>query len=196
MSCEATTGGEPDGRKPLFHLRVCVPGHKSSISPVVQSLMEVVVETSCASGKEFEIETALREALANAVVHGCGNDPSKVIECTLTRSGLGELVIVVRDPGPGFDPASVPSPVTGENMYSNHGRGLYLIKQLMDDVRFEGGGSEVRMVLRPAKFSSRIHQARPARSSRRKGQAHMTLRNAGGRLACGVAGIAQPETEG
>jgi serine/threonine-protein kinase RsbW len=107
--------------------------------------MEVVRETQCAAGTEFEIETALREALANAVVHGCRNDPSKVVECALSCSQSGELIIVVRDPGPGFDPASVPNPVTGENVYSTHGRGVYLITQMMDDVRFERGGSEIHM---------------------------------------------------
>lgn len=145
MSSEPLPRSELKGKKPLSHLRVCVPGHQSSISPVVRRLMEVVRETQCAAGTEFEIETALREALANAVVHGCRNDPSKVVECALSCSQSGELIIVVRDPGPGFDPASVPNPVTGENVYSTHGRGVYLITQMMDDVRFERGGSEIRM---------------------------------------------------
>ena len=52
---------------------------------------------------------------------------------------------VVRDPGEGFDPKSVPSPVEGEQLYSAHGRGIYLINELMDEVRFEKGGSEIRM---------------------------------------------------
>jgi serine/threonine-protein kinase RsbW len=111
--------------------------------------MEVVRERGCALGKEFEIEIALREALANAVVHGCANDPSKVVECECSCDAAGELVIVVRDPGPGFDPACIASPVSGENVYSPHGRGIYLITQLMDEAWFERGGSEIHMVLRP-----------------------------------------------
>jgi serine/threonine-protein kinase RsbW len=112
--------------------------------------MEALAEKRCGCGKEFEIETALREALANAVVHGCGDDASKTVECTLANSALGELIIVVLDPGPGFDPTSVPSPVTEENVHSSHGRGLYLIKHLMDGVQFERGGREIHMVLREA----------------------------------------------
>jgi serine/threonine-protein kinase RsbW len=112
--------------------------------------MEVVKEIGCAVGKEFEVEIALHEALANAVVHGCGNDPAKVVECELSCVDAGELVIVVRDPGPGFDPASVPNPVAEENVYSTHGRGIYLIRQLLDDVWFERGGSEIHMVLKLA----------------------------------------------
>lgn len=145
MSCEPTPCSALDGPRLIFHLSVCVPGHRSAISPVVQGVMEVVRETKCAAGKEFEIETALREALANAVVHGCESDASKVAECSVSCREAGEVLIVVRDPGPGFDPASIPSPVAGENVYSTHGRGIYLITRLMDEVWFERGGREIHM---------------------------------------------------
>jgi serine/threonine-protein kinase RsbW len=59
------------------------------------------------------------------------------------------MLIVVRDPGPGFDPASIPSPVTGQNLFSTGGRGIFLINQLMDEVRFEKGGTEIRMRVAP-----------------------------------------------
>jgi serine/threonine-protein kinase RsbW len=58
------------------------------------------------------------------------------------------VLIVVRDPGTGFDPAGLPNPVIGENVYSNHGRGVYLINQLMDDVRFFKNGTEIHMIKR------------------------------------------------
>ena len=55
------------------------------------------------------------------------------------------MLIIVRDPGSGFDPFEVPNPINGENVYSNHGRGIYLINQLMDEVSFERNGAEIRM---------------------------------------------------
>jgi serine/threonine-protein kinase RsbW len=55
------------------------------------------------------------------------------------------MLIVVRDPGPGFDPAAIPSPTVGQNIYRHHGRGIYLINQLMDEVSFDKGGTEIRM---------------------------------------------------
>lgn len=145
MSCNPTPCLAVDGGKVLFHLSIRIPGHRSSISPVVQGVMEAARQAKCAAGKEFEIEMALREALANAVNHGCGGDASQVVECSVSCCESGEVVIVVRDPGPGFDPASIPSPVAGENVYSTHGRGIYLITQLMDDVWFERGGREIHM---------------------------------------------------
>ena len=135
------------GQDRAGRLSICVPGHQSSISPAVETLMERVRETQCGAGREFQIETALREALANAIVHGCRNDPSRAVDCALWCRQSGELVVVVRDPGPGFDPSSVPNPSTGENVFSTHGRGIYLIRQVMDDVWFERGGSEIHMVL-------------------------------------------------
>jgi serine/threonine-protein kinase RsbW len=145
MCSEPTTGRSPDGANLLFRLTLSVPGHVRSISPVVQGMMAVVRETGCAPGKEFEIELALWEALANAIIHGCGNDASKAVECSVCGSGSGQVTIAVRDPGPGFDPASIPSPLAGESLYSAHGRGIYLITRLMDEVWFERGGTEIHM---------------------------------------------------
>jgi anti-sigma regulatory factor (Ser/Thr protein kinase) len=55
------------------------------------------------------------------------------------------LTIVVRDPGPGFDPAAVPNPLEGENVFRGSGRGVFLINQLMDEVRYADRGREVLM---------------------------------------------------
>jgi serine/threonine-protein kinase RsbW len=90
-------------------------------------------------------DVVLREALANANVHGCKADPDKKIECTVTGDNDRGILIVVRDPGPGFDAASLPSPTEGQNLHADHGRGIYLINKLMDEVQYERNGSEIRM---------------------------------------------------
>ncbi len=116
-----------------------------SINPVAEWVMEFVKNTSCAPGKEFEVELALREALANAIIHGCKGDKEKNIQLCVACDPQGGLLIVVRDEGPGFDPNKVHSPLHGENIFSDHGRGIYLINQLMDEVTFDKGGTEIRM---------------------------------------------------
>jgi anti-sigma regulatory factor (Ser/Thr protein kinase) len=55
------------------------------------------------------------------------------------------MLIVIRDPGPGFDPKDIPSPIHGQNIFSTHGRGIFLINQLVDDVHYEKGGTEIHM---------------------------------------------------
>jgi serine/threonine-protein kinase RsbW len=129
-------------------VRKQVPGKLEALTPAVEEVMEQARGMECSQGKEFEIETALREALANAIRHGCGNDPDKLVEVCVACDPARGLLIVVRDPGRGFDPASIPSPVRGRNVFRHHGRGIYLINQLMDEVSFEKGGTEIRMLKR------------------------------------------------
>jgi serine/threonine-protein kinase RsbW len=100
----------------------------------------------CAAGKDAAIEVALNEALANAVVHGAKADPSKLIECEVECDQERGMLIVVRDPGQGFDPKSLPNPLRGRNLLSSHGRGIYLINQLMDEVKFLKNGTEIHMI--------------------------------------------------
>jgi len=107
--------------------------------------MQVVRDTECAIGKEEAIELALSEALANAVIHGAKSDPLKVVECDVACEEKLGMLIVVRDPGPGFDPSTIPNPLEGENIFSNHGRGIFLINQLMDEVQFKNHGKEIHM---------------------------------------------------
>ena len=67
----------------------------------------------------------------------------------------GDLLVVVRDPGPGFDPARVPDPGEGPNRLRDGGRGIHLINEFMDEVRFALDGREIQMHKRgPAPGSS------------------------------------------
>ena len=132
----------------IVRLDVELPGEAAAISPVVDRVLALTRDVGCAQGKEFEIETALREALANAVRYGCEHNPSKTVQLTVSCDQSRGMLIVVRDPGPGFDPDQVPSPIAGDNLYSNHGRGIFLINQLMDQVEYGHGGTEIRMLKR------------------------------------------------
>jgi serine/threonine-protein kinase RsbW len=134
--------------KLILKLSVTLAGDKNCVDPVVQGIMQLVKQMHCAGGKEEAVQLALNEALANAVVHGAKADPSKLVECEVTCDETRGMVIVVRDPGKGFNPASIPSPVNGQNIYSDHGRGIYLINQLMDEVKFLKNGTEIQMIKR------------------------------------------------
>ena len=129
----------------IVRLDVELPGDAAAITPVVDRVLALARDSGCAKGKEFEIETALREALANAVRYGCDHNASKTVQLSVACDQDLGMIIVVRDPGPGFDPAQVPSPVAAEQLFSDHGRGIFLISQLMDHVEFGHGGREIRM---------------------------------------------------
>jgi serine/threonine-protein kinase RsbW len=127
----------------LWRADVLVASTIEAISPAVDRLMQLFKTSCCPSEHEFAVEMALREALSNAIIHGNRQDPRKKVRiccaCDLKRG----ILIVVKDQGEGFDPTRIPNPLIGERIYSEHGRGIYLINLLMDEVEFRGGGTEV-----------------------------------------------------
>ena len=139
---------EFEDKKFILKLQRQLEGRKEAIPPFVDEVMKIVESMGCAQGREREVEVALIEALANAVVHGCNNDPNKSIECCVACDESRGILIVIRDPGPGFDPKVIPSPVVGQNLFSTHGRGVFLINQLVDEVHYEKGGTEIHMTIK------------------------------------------------
>jgi anti-sigma regulatory factor (Ser/Thr protein kinase) len=132
-------------------LNLVIPADPGAIPAVSDGVMQVVREKRCAEGHEIEVEIAVREALANAIKHGCGSDRTKSVQCCVAVEDDGELLIVVRDPGPGFDPAKLTNPLGESGLMRESGRGVFFINQFMDDVRYEDGGRELHMRRRPQK---------------------------------------------
>jgi anti-sigma regulatory factor (Ser/Thr protein kinase) len=92
------------------------------------------------------IGLAVREALVNAIVHGNQCEPQKNVRVCVAAYENCELVIIVKDSGSGFDPSRLPDPTAAENLLADHGRGIFLMKQLMDELDFKfDHGTEVNM---------------------------------------------------
>jgi len=95
---------------------------------------------------------AVRESVINAIVHGNKSDPAKLVFIDFAatpESDPVDLIVSVRDQGPGFDPSRLNDPLTPDNVLKASGRGIFLIRQFMDDVSVERarqGGMEVRML--------------------------------------------------
>lgn len=122
-----------------------MPANSEAIASVVDAICETLVSLEVPEQKRLEVALALQEALSNAVVHGCGNDSTKHVRCRMKSDPQGRIVITVTDPGLGFSPDLIPDPRKDENLHADHGRGVYLIRQLMDEVHFEHRGSEITM---------------------------------------------------
>ena len=131
-------------------MNLVLPAIPSSIPAVSEGVRQLLESKGWTDDELMPVELAIDEALANAIRHGCKNDPTKKVQCVVTTDAKGEVVIVVRDPGPGFDAAKVPNPLAGENVLKPSGRGVFLINQLMDEVGFADGGREVQMRKRRA----------------------------------------------
>jgi len=99
------------------------------------------------------VSVAIRESVINAIKHGNRNDASKhvFVEFETANTSVPELTIRVRDQGEGFDPETVADPLAPENLLKSSGRGIFLIRNFMDDVQLQRapqGGMEIRMVKR------------------------------------------------
>jgi serine/threonine-protein kinase RsbW len=143
VSAEFSSGPENTALTEL--LDRSMPADSEAIATVVDAISEILAQLEIPEQKLLEVALAVQEALANAVVHGCGNDPSKQVRCRMKSDPQGRIVITVTDPGPGFSPGLLSDPKRRENLREDHGRGVYLIHQLMDEVHFERGASEIRM---------------------------------------------------
>lgn len=124
-----------------------IPSTVTALDAVVDKTMQVVEAACCAPEKLDPVELALREALANAILHGNREDPRKqvLVACYCEAGSEGGLLLWVRDQGAGFDPTAVPDPTTAAAIYAGHGRGIFLMRQVMDQVRYRDGGREVEL---------------------------------------------------
>ena len=105
------------------------------------------------------VGVAIRECVINAIKHGNQHDSSKrvFVEFATALHSVPEMIIRVRDQGAGFDPDAVADPLAPENLLKGSGRGIFLIRNFMDEVdlqRAPQGGMEVRMVKRAATTSA------------------------------------------
>ena len=138
---------EKPTRSSILEIASWIPSRIQAISPLVDRLMLLIEGSQCIPGEEPDVELALREALANAVVHGNEKGQIKVhIRCWC---GPGEISIVVSDQGKGFDFRNIAGEGRTPEPAREKGYGIQLMKAYMDEVYFERGGSEVHMRKRP-----------------------------------------------
>jgi serine/threonine-protein kinase RsbW len=144
MSADEKRSSAPE-RDFQLCLEETMAGDVNAISALVQRVSDLLTERGIVRGHEAEISLALQEALANGVRYGTKGDPTKTIYLGVFCGRKRGVRIVVRDPGPGFNPDSVPSPMTEDGLVSDHGRGLYMIKALLDEVHWEKNGTEIHL---------------------------------------------------
>ena len=95
----------------------------------------------------FNLRTALAEALGNAIRYGNGEDPDRFVR-VYVELGRDFVRIHVNDDGHGFDSSRVPDPTHPDNLEREDGRGLFVIRHLVDDVAFNKKGNGICLTLR------------------------------------------------
>ena len=118
----------------------------------IEGAVDRVVEHCAPAGLDrrrllFNFRVGLTEAISNAMLYGNSGDPGKRVRVEL-RTFPGQVRVRVSDQGDGFDPETVPDPRLPENLILPDGRGVFLMRALMDEVRFNRTGNAVTLVLR------------------------------------------------
>ncbi len=138
------TGAGPDSCSFVLEL----PSDPGVIETAVAYLVERLRAYAFGGSRlNLNFRVGVAEALANAIIYGNGSDPEKRVRVEVDLSA-DEVTLQVYDEGAGFDPTQVPDPTLPENLDGTGGRGIFLIRELMDEVRYNEPGNCVRLVLR------------------------------------------------
>jgi len=130
-------------------LKQFLPSQITVISPFVDQLMRFIARFRNVDGSEVDIDMAPCGALANAIVHGNQEDFRKRVYVVCRCTTEGEVSITIQDERERFNSDAIPDPTAPENRLFSHGRGIYVMKTLMDEVCFEQGGTVVYMRKKP-----------------------------------------------
>ena len=118
-----------------------------SVSEVEAAADKLANEAGLDEEERFRVTMAVREAAVNAVLHGNDYDPAKQITASFENDGKS-LIFTIADQGKGLDPETLPDPLAPENLLRGTGRGIFLIRSFMDEVRFRQlhPGTELTLV--------------------------------------------------
>ena len=127
-------------------LTVLLPSRFEAVPGFLAKAVEFLQNRTPADTEEiFHLRLALEEALTNAIKHGNQLNPTLRVSVAVLFKG-GNVLMTVEDKGKGFDDTRVPDPTAGMRVLKTSGRGVFLIKNVMDEVRFSRGGRKIRMV--------------------------------------------------
>ncbi len=139
------------GQRQLMSTAMRVSYRMESTLESVNQAEEIATKIATKAGFDEEdvnrISMAVREAAVNAVLHGNAYDPAKKVTFGFENTG-NSLVITVSDEGKGLKPESIPDPLAPENLLKQSGRGIFLIRAFMDEVRIRTlePGTEITMI--------------------------------------------------
>ena len=125
------------------------PSVMENIHIAEQLIDDVCAEFHVKEDYYGELLIAMTEAVNNAIVHGNKMDPSKTVTLHFSIAE-NNLRFTIEDEGPGFDYDNLPDPTAPENIEKPHGRGVFLMRKLSDDIKFENDGRRVELYFRIA----------------------------------------------
>jgi len=124
-----------------------LPSRIEAVNEAAAAIAGILNSSGVPEESTFGVDMALREAVTNAVLHGNKQDEAKFVRVK-ARSSPDRIEISVEDEGQGFDPVAIPDPTATENILKSSGRGIFFMRNFMDEVEWLNrpeGGTTVRM---------------------------------------------------
>jgi len=145
LPCGEQSGCELRAFDQMFRRREVIPSETSSLTRVLDEVIELLAEFAYDESDLSAIGMALCEALTNAMVHGNCNDAQKSVLVSYVITDR-KFWVRIQDEADGFMPATLHDPTTEEHLELPHGRGLYMMRHLITRLRFIPPGNCVVMV--------------------------------------------------
>jgi len=124
-----------------------MPSRREAVAPMVEQILETVKPARLDIEQRDNLAVALAEALSNAAVHGNKLRPRSKVEVGISVAPGAKATVTVKDAGPGFDVSKVPDPSAPENLLETHGRGVFLMRALVDAIDYNDKGNEVTLTV-------------------------------------------------
>jgi serine/threonine-protein kinase RsbW len=132
----------------IREMHFLIPSRLNALRRVEHIVGKIARALRFSKDEQDNLAIALTEAVGNAIIHGNKKDENKKVEVTALL-GKNRVEVKVKDQGTGFNPGQLLDPLDPKNLMKEHGRGIFILKSLMDDVYFDFSptGTTVRMVL-------------------------------------------------
>lgn len=131
----------------IMERSITIPSKLEQISLIEKIIDEISEQLTITPDVYGKILIATIEGVNNAIVHGNKLDQRKNVTITFTVNDK-EIIVKISDQGTGFDPNAIPDPTVPENIENISGRGVFLMKKLSDNIKFENKGSTVELHFR------------------------------------------------
>jgi serine/threonine-protein kinase RsbW len=127
--------------------KIKIESNQAGLRLIENAIDEATIELGITQDSYGKILVSALEAVNNAILHGNKMDPAKSVGFEI-RYSKEELQIIVSDEGMGFKPENVPDPTLPQNIESCNGRGVYLMKHLADEIKYNKKGNTVTMTFK------------------------------------------------
>lgn len=151
-----TPGGRPARRKAATKaVQILMQSRRSAVAPTVEKVLKSVRPAHLGREQLDNLAVAVAEALSNAAVHGNALRPGLFVAVGIEARPSGETVVEVRDSGSGFDVGGIRDPTDPSSLLLPGGRGIFMMRKLIDEVSFKEAGKVVVLRIRPRRSKTK-----------------------------------------